>query len=110
MKVRIGNLMFKVFFLDEKTMDTWNEGDGLTSGFERFVKQELFIRKRLSGIQKRITLLHEINHAIFDYYGIEHDEQLIQTLAVAYFDLLISNDELVSYLKSGNPRKGVVRC
>lgn len=58
------------------------------------------IYKNMSFQNKKVTLLHEILHSIFEQLGLdeEHDnEQLIKTISTVIVQILESNDDLLSF-------------
>lgn len=55
---------------------------------------EIFIEPRASGTQQAETFFHECLHAIFEQIGEVNDEQRVQRIAHAFYQLLADNSLL----------------
>jgi len=63
-------------------------------GWTNHIEQTIKIRRDLSEDRKKVVLLHEVLHCIFQQLGFidEHDnEQLIESLSTAFYQVLIDN-------------------
>lgn len=66
-----------------------------------FINQAIYIKKDLHNDRKKIVLIHEILHAIFEQLGFTEEnenEQFINSLAVAIYELLKNNYDVISSL------------
>lgn len=65
-------------------------------------KQKIKIKKDLGKDIKKVTLLHEIIHGIFENSGqreLNTNEDLINSLANSIYQIFKNNNELIEYLK-----------
>ncbi len=66
-----------------------------------FKKDKIEINKSYSKKQKKVTLLHEIFHAIEEHFGLELTEQEIEGLCNGFADIIHQNPKLRKELKFG---------
>lgn len=91
MKFKIGKRYFNIKFvnkIDEE--DSW----GFISHSDRIIKI-----KKTNNTEERITLLHEMIHAIF--YSLGHREQkekLVHALAEKLYEILLDNKDIFKYV------------
>lgn len=67
------------------------------------LKNQILIRQGMSHEKRRIVLLHEIYHAVFQKLGFDdqmQDEQLINVIASSIIQLLRENPEMAKELVS----------
>lgn len=87
-RIKILNLEFEI-----KEVECISHG-GSQIGEINHLDQVIFIKKGLSEERKKIVLLHEILHSIFEQLGFmeEHDnEHLIDSLASSIYQILNDN-------------------
>lgn len=88
MKVKVLNLDFEII-----EVPVIEHGSDLIGRIEH-LNQKIFIQKDISEERKKIVLLHEILHSIFQQLGFvdQHDdEHLINSLSSAFYQVLKDN-------------------
>ena len=91
--IYIFNLKFTILEVEE----IYNDNDVL--GRINYIKQTIYLKSKLSYERKKIVLLHEILHCIFELLGFneEHEnEPLIDSLSTAIYQVLITNKSIFS--------------
>lgn len=93
-KINILGLNFHI-----KEVDCIEHGS-LDIGRIDHINQIIYLKKGMSKERKKVVLIHEALHSIFQQLGFseEHDdEHLIDCLAKSIDDLLRNNDNLISF-------------
>ncbi len=93
-QIKVFGLNYEIEEVDE--IDSVEEGV-IIAGQIQHLQQKILIRKDLSKERKKVTLLHEILHAIFQQLGFneEHDnEHLINSLSTALIQVLNDNKSM----------------
>lgn len=88
MEIKILNLKFEIQEVTEISHGSENIGE------TDHIKQIIYIKKSLSPERKKIVLLHEILHSIFEQLGFDEqhdDELLINALSTALYRVLVDN-------------------
>lgn len=91
MKLKVLNLEYDV--IEVPTI----EHGSLEIGRVNHLEQKIFIKAGLSNERRKVTLIHEAIHSIFQQLGFneEHDnEHLISSLATALYQVLNDNKKL----------------
>lgn len=97
MKIQILNLTF-----DVEEVECIEHGTNDVGRIDH-INQKIYLNKKLCEERKKVVLLHEIIHSIFQQMGFvdEHDnEQLIDCLALALTRLSKDNPKLISFFQS----------
>lgn len=92
--VKVLNLTFQIA---EK--DVIEFGSTLVGQIDH-IKQEISLLKHMKEERKKKVLIHEILHSVLEQLGFqeEHqDEQLINCLSTAIFQLMLDNPELFTF-------------
>lgn len=98
-------VLAKNYKVEFKTLEELLEQDNDTESFSYIYgicdtsKHTIFINNELDIQEKRITLLHEVLHAIYDQYGeneLFSDEEHINKVSVAIAQVLLDNNDLLS--------------
>lgn len=95
MKVKILGSTFEVIEV------SYISHGGLEIGSIDYLNQFIQIKADMNQDKKKITLLHEILHSIFEQLGFTKecdDEKLICTLATVLFQIFSENEDVTSYL------------
>ena len=96
-KVRVGHVIYKVV---EKTGGEVISDDGEKCwGTCDYEKREIDIAVETDAVQKRITLLHEIIHAIDWSMGYTLQEAEVHGLAIGLFGVLVENPKVAEYIQ-----------
>ena len=97
-KIKIGWREYKIIFSKEVV----SEGDGL---FGQLVYNENLIRMRpdIDINEQKITLIHEICHAIFYFMGsqLKKDEDFIKGLSEHLYQVVKDNPDFFRWLING---------
>ena len=105
--VQVGPYRFDVLVDDEAHARAVRNNNGDVYGYTEYREQRITIDPNQSADHIRVTLVHELLHAVCHATGADQllddvdsgaEERLIQILAPALDDLLHRNDELVAYL------------
>lgn len=94
------NILGEMF--DVTTVDLIDDDSSLL-GQINHIKNQILLRNGLSAEKRRIVLLHEIYHAVFQKLGFEketNNEQLIDVIASSIIQLLRENPEMARELVS----------
>lgn len=89
MKIRILGIDYSV-----REVQIINDDD-MIMGLCRYQANEILIKKGLSDADKKITLIHEILHAVLGQLGFENEndnENMIKSLSTALYLVLSEND------------------
>lgn len=89
MKIRILGIDYSV-----REVQIINDDDTIM-GLCRYQANEILIKKGLSDADKKITLIHEILHAVLGQLGFENEndnENMIKSLSTALYLVLSEND------------------
>ena len=89
MKIRILGIDYSV-----REVQIINDNDTIM-GLCRYQANEILIKKGLSDADKKITLIHEILHAVLGQLGFENEndnENMIKSLSTALYLVLSEND------------------
>ena len=89
MKIRILGIDYSV-----REVQLINDDDTIM-GLCRYQANEILIKKGLSDADKKITLIHEILHAVLGQLGFENEndnENMIKSLSTALYLVLSEND------------------
>ena len=89
MKIRILGIDYSV-----REVQIINDDDTIM-GLCRYQANEILIKKGLSDADKKITLIHEILHAVLGQLGFEKEndnENMIKSLSTALYLVLSEND------------------
>ena len=92
--VKIGPLVYKVVFDGNLTGE---EGPPIFGAIV-ISKSTIFVEDLADDQWKRITLLHEIIHAMLDQAGQEQNENVINALAHGVYGLLKDNPDLIEWI------------
>ena len=96
-KVNVLGEMFSVAMVD------LIDDDSTIFGKIDHLKNQILIRQGMAHEKRRIVLLHEIYHAVFQKLGFDEamqDEQLINVIASSIIQLLRENPEMAKELAS----------
>ena len=91
MKINILGEMYEVVEVDEIDNDAHLAGQIL------HFKNTIQIKKNMHPEKKRVVLLHEVVHGIFEKLGMDkecNDEHLVQTIASSVHQIIKDNDML----------------
>lgn len=94
MSIKVLNLTFDVI-----EVECIEHGSSEVGRIEHLT-QKIYIQKGLSKEQKKVVLLHEILHSIFQQLGFDeehNDEKLICSLSTTLIKLLEDNPKITSY-------------
>ncbi len=71
--------------------------DGITklNGYIDYINCEIRIEENMDPQRQFQTLMHELNHAILANAGVEHDEALVEALALGWMSILVDNGPLM---------------
>ena len=89
MKIRILGIDYSV-----REVQIINDDDTIM-GLCRYQANEILIKKGLSDADKKITLIHDILHAVLGQLGFENEndnENMIKSLSTALYLVLSEND------------------
>jgi len=93
----------KVGPIDYKILKSDGMRDGTTfDGLQIYEEAKILLRNCLDGDIERVTLIHEILHAIFDNASLSNtgkNHHLIGLLATALYSLIQDNPDLIKYLQ-----------
>lgn len=80
------------------------DNDGRVWGYIRYDVPEIVVDPGQGPIHKRVTLVHELLHAIWHLADTGHDgdEKPARILATGLLDMFYRNPELVQYLMRGD--------
>jgi hypothetical protein len=99
-KIQIGPVEFKIELFDGLLEN--DATNGFYDGLEHLSEATIRIRTDLNEDIEKVTLLHEILHAIFQLNSIKDtgaNHDLIHIISCNFYDILTRNPELVNYLK-----------
>jgi len=102
--IRLGSRRIKVYF-DDKYVDEYEKVKGNKGYCHAFCDRKtdtIYVRESLSLILKRMALLHELTHLVFDYLNVLDNETLAE-LNARYIDELFMRNGWIRkmYLKGG---------
>ncbi len=95
-EIKIGPINYKIC-----RTDGIRDGN-IFDGLQIYEEAKILLKDNLDENVERITLIHEILHAIFDNVSLSNtgkNHQLIGLLATTLYGLILDNPELVKYLQ-----------
>jgi hypothetical protein len=106
MKVKVGAFLYDLDWADGVKAD---DGKSLYGQIE-YDCEKIHINTKYSEQKQRVSILHEILHAIDDVVGWQIKENLIHTLAIQLIDLCDNNPELMTILFPQTAVPGPLNC
>ncbi|QIK69948.1 hypothetical protein G7062_06450 [Erysipelothrix sp. HDW6C] len=103
MKLRILAKNYNVVFKDSIDLSSEHDENAIIYGRCNVLINEISINNELDVQELRITLMHEVLHAIYDQFddALFYDEEHISKLSVALTQILIDNNQFRSlYIES----------
>ncbi len=83
-----------------KSKDPLSDDEEVVFGEWDMNDMTITLNSKCSPVHSKVTLLHELVHAIDDMLGLELDHQDIYCLSQALYQLVSDNPKLVDYLVS----------
>ncbi|MDD3414878.1 MAG: hypothetical protein PHY47_12870 [Lachnospiraceae bacterium] len=85
--IKIGGINYNIEFCSNPDQNDYN-----IDGQIKYNAQTIKIRSDGGKDYKKVVLLHEILHGIFEQKYIEHDEELIEKLSYGLYEVFVNND------------------